>query len=100
MAKIDLMLNPDFVAYQKDLQARLENHVRMLHNFAMMECKDSITLEENLFTIHALNAVIAENESILRLPELYVSKEKRESIKTKSMQIILSIWRKVFIHEQ
>lgn len=100
MAKKDLLSNPDFIEYQKDLQKRLEDHVRTLHNFTVMPCDSKDALQQNLVTIHSLKAIIAENESILRLPETYVEKEKQKIVKNKSMQIILSIWRKIFIQER
>lgn len=100
MAKSDLIQNPDFELYQKDLRKRLEEHIRTLHNFVVMPSEDKAALEKNLLTIHSLKAVIAENESILRLPEFYVPKEGRDKVKNKMMQIILSIWRGVFIEGQ
>lgn len=100
MAKQDLLTNPDFEQYQKDLHIRLRNYILKLHDLIIQASDNPTALQNNMFKIYALKSVIAEIEIILELPSFYVTKEKRRTIGERIKKKIVDIWERIILGEE
>ncbi len=102
MSKRDLIYNEDFQAYQKDLERRLYDHVRLLHKI-LYEPSSGLDKEADLLMrINTQRALIAEVETIINLPaSIYIEKpEEKKALANKKSAGFMELFRNIFTQSE
>lgn len=102
MSKKDLLYNEDFQEYQKDLERRLYDHVRILHKL-LYEPSAGLDKEADLLMrLNTQRALIAEVETIMNLPvSIYVEKaEEKKVLLQKKSNRFTELFRNMFTQSE